>query len=82
MVPLTNCTEIWGCAFRNWGLMQGTLKLEAREWDFDWHCWNVAEDPRRAPRLGVRGCGLMADAARGLFKGLPAGKPEPTGALR
>ena len=34
IVPLTNCSELWGCAFRNWGAMRDSLKIEAREWDF------------------------------------------------
>ena len=28
-VPLTNCSELWGCAFRNWGLMRGTLQARS-----------------------------------------------------
>ena len=51
-VSLTNCSELWGCAFRNWGLMRGTLKLEAREWDFDWHCWNTGRRSARRARSG------------------------------
>jgi arylsulfatase A-like enzyme len=75
-VPLTNCSELWGCAFRNWGLMKGTLKIEAREWDFDWHCWNVDSDPREEHDLGAMACGSLASSAEKLFGGLPKTAPE------
>jgi hypothetical protein len=75
-IPLTNCSELWGCAFRNWGLMRGMLKVEAREWDFDWHCWNVATDPREARDLGRAACGPLAKSAEKLLGGLPKTAPE------
>ena len=33
---LTNCTELWQCAFRNWGAMRGTRKLIAHQYDTTW----------------------------------------------
>jgi arylsulfatase A-like enzyme len=81
VVPLTNCSELWGCAFRNWGLMRGSLKLEAREWDFDWHCWDVAVDPLERRDLGPQACGELATTASTLFRGLPRNAPEPSGSL-
>jgi glucan phosphoethanolaminetransferase (alkaline phosphatase superfamily) len=81
IVPLTNCSELWGCAFRNWGLMRGTMKLEAREWDFDWHCWDVVADPLERHDLGAAACGSLADTATALFRGLPRNAPEPSGSL-
>jgi len=75
-VPLTNCSELWGCAFRNWGLMRGALKLEAREWDFDWHCWDVRLDPREEHDLGRAACGALAPSAENLFRGLPKTAPD------
>jgi glucan phosphoethanolaminetransferase (alkaline phosphatase superfamily) len=80
-VPLTNCSELWGCAFRNWGLMKGAMKLEAREWDFDWHCWDVVADPREEKDLGAAACGPLATEASALFRGLPRNAPEPSGSL-
>jgi arylsulfatase A-like enzyme len=70
-VPLTNCSELWGCAFRNWGMMRGSLKLEARAWDFEWHCWDVLRDPREERDLGAAACGALAPRATELFGGLP-----------
>jgi arylsulfatase A-like enzyme len=81
IVPLTNCSELWGCAFRNWGLMRGSVKLEAREWDFDWHCWDVVADPLEQHDLGREACGALAATATTLFGGLPRNAPEPSGSL-
>jgi len=80
-VPLTNCSELWGCAFKNWGLMRGPFKLEAREWDFDWHCWNVADDPLEARDLGPVACAPLVNAARSLYGDLPRNAPEAPGDL-
>lgn len=70
-VALTNCAGVWGCAFRNWGLMSGAKKLEAREWDMTWHCFDVLEDPREQHDLGAAACGDLATRAEALHGGLP-----------
>lgn len=76
IVPLTNCTSIWGCAFRNWGVMRGFMKLEAREWDFAWHCWNVESDPLEKHDLGAKACGDLVPAAVRLYGSIPKDSPE------
>lgn len=70
-MALSNCTGVWGCAFRNWGLMLGPRKLEAREWDTSWHCYDVLADPKEQNDLGPQACGDMATRADALFGGLP-----------
>ncbi|AKT37905.1 sulfatase-like hydrolase/transferase [Chondromyces crocatus] len=70
-VTLTNCTGIWGCAFRNWGMMRGSRKLEAREWDRTWHCYDVLDDPREERDLGPEACGDLTTLANGIFGGPP-----------
>ncbi|WP_235880408.1 sulfatase-like hydrolase/transferase [Polyangium aurulentum] len=70
-VPLTNCAGVWGCAFRNWGMMRGSLKLEAREWDTVWHCYDVLSDPREEHDLGAAACGDLQARAEALHGGLP-----------
>lgn len=70
-VPITNCTWLWECAFRNWGMMQGPLKLEAREWDNEYHCFNVIDDPDEVTNLGERACAPMPDIARSIFHVMP-----------
>jgi len=70
-VPMTNCTWVWECAFRNWGLMQGSRKLEAREWDGAYRCFDTAGDPKELVDLGERGCGPLPDVARELYRAMP-----------
>jgi len=70
-IALTNCAGVWGCAFHNWGMMDGRMKLEAREWDTSWHCYDVLADPREEHDLGPQACGDMATRAEALHGGLP-----------
>jgi len=70
-VPLTNCTGVWECEFRNWGLMQGPLKIEAREWDGEFHCFNVLDDPLELNNLGEEACAPLPDLAREMFHEMP-----------
>lgn len=71
-LELTNCSGIWACAFRNWGLMRGTHKLVGREWDNQWHCYDVIADPREEHDLGPAGCGDLPEVAQRVFGGLPS----------
>ncbi len=70
-LPMSNCAEVWSCAFENWGYMRGTMKLEAREWDMQYHCWDVAMDPAESVNLGVEACGNLIDLAKQTFSRLP-----------
>ena len=74
IVALTNCTEIWGCAFKNWGVMQGRRKLAAREWDHAWLCYDLAEDPREERPLPLERCGDLVARAEALYGGIPSAK--------
>ncbi|AUX39898.1 hypothetical protein SOCE26_012930 [Sorangium cellulosum] len=79
-VPLTNCTWLWGCSFRNWGMMHGPMKIEAREWDGEFHCFDVLADPLELTNLGEQACAPLPDLARALFHEMPnvtpPGRPE------
>ena len=79
VLPLTNCAEIWGCSFRNWGVAKGTWKLESRQSDADWHCWDLAKDRREQHDLGSRACAELKNAAEGFFGLLPRESPEMRG---
>jgi glucan phosphoethanolaminetransferase (alkaline phosphatase superfamily) len=71
-VPLSNCSWLWECGFRNWGMMQGSKKLEAREWDHDFHCFDLLTDPEEQTDLGERACAPMPALARQWFGDMPA----------
>jgi glucan phosphoethanolaminetransferase (alkaline phosphatase superfamily) len=77
-VPLTNCSWLWECGFRNWGLMQGRRKLIAREWDEAYHCFDVVADPMEQVDLGERACAPLAELARLHFGAMPV-DPWPQG---
>lgn len=73
-VPLSNCSWLWECGFRNWGMMQGSKKLEARQWDHEFHCFDVVDDPEEQTDLGERACAPMPELARQWFAEMPAGR--------
>ncbi len=70
-LALTNCSGVWGCAFRNWGMMRGFTKLEGREWEKTWHCYDVAADPLEKHDLGPEGCGDLPALAEKRHGGFP-----------
>ncbi|MGK3996782.1 sulfatase-like hydrolase/transferase [Sorangium sp. So ce1024] len=74
-LALTNCTGIWGCAFKNWGMMRGNMKLESRAWDTVWHCYDVLADPREQRDLGPAACGDLPRLADAIYGG-PAGSVD------
>jgi arylsulfatase A-like enzyme len=73
-MELSNCSAIWGCAFRNYGLMRGTRKLEARAWDNRWHCFDIVADPGEERDLGPDGCGDLPAVAQRAYGGLPSAR--------
>lgn len=70
-VSMTNCSGVWGCAFRNWGAMRGFMKLHAREWDEAWQCFDVSKDPEEKNDLGPEACGDLAQVAESECHGFP-----------
>lgn len=70
-VPLSNCTGVWECGFRNWGMMQGPLKVQAREWDNEFHCFDLRTDPDEEKNLGEAACGSLPLLARSLYHAMP-----------
>jgi len=70
-VPLTNCAGVWSCAFENWGALQGWKKLEAREWDTHWRCFDLQTDPNEQRDLGEQNCPELIAFAGTQFGRLP-----------
>src|SRR5690606_32157614 len=69
--PLSNCTELWSCAFENWGLLQGQFKLHAREWDNDYRCFDLKNDPGESRDLGPNACRDLRERVALTFKRRP-----------
>jgi glucan phosphoethanolaminetransferase (alkaline phosphatase superfamily) len=70
-VLLTNCSELWACAFKNWGAIQGTKKLVGTQVDHAWNCFDVSSDPDEVRDLGPAGCGELVGIAETGMHGRP-----------
>ena len=70
-VVMTNCTELWQCAFKNWGAIRGNLKLIAHQYDTDWSCFDTLADPDEKNDLGSAACGDLRALAEGSGRGRP-----------
>lgn len=53
---MSNCTEIWACAFKNWGAIRGSKKLIAHQGDHQWNCYDTAKDPEELVPLDHGEC--------------------------
>jgi hypothetical protein len=56
--------------------MQGSLKVEARSWDYGWNCYDVAEDPLEKTPLPSEQCSELINLAQKTYQRLP-GKDIP-----
>jgi glucan phosphoethanolaminetransferase (alkaline phosphatase superfamily) len=70
-VVLTNCSDLFACAFKNWGAMRGPRKLVATQNDSRWHCFDVLDDPREKADLGEDACRDLRELARADGRGDP-----------
>lgn len=70
-VLMTNCSELWACAFKNWGAIRGTRKLIATQADRAWNCFDLAADPEEENDLGPAGCGNLPAFAEAGLHGRP-----------
>jgi glucan phosphoethanolaminetransferase (alkaline phosphatase superfamily) len=68
---LTNCSELWACAFKNWGAIAGSRKLIADQGSHAWSCYDVADDPGEHFDLGADACGGMRAFAEEKMHGHP-----------
>lgn len=68
-IAMTNCSELWACAFKNWGAIKGTKKLIAHQGDSAWSCYDVADDPGEERRLDLAECADLLPLAEGTSAG-------------
>jgi glucan phosphoethanolaminetransferase (alkaline phosphatase superfamily) len=66
---MTNCSELWACAFKNWGAIKGTKKLIAHQGDRAWNCYDVSSDPEEEHSLDVAECADLLPLAEGTVSG-------------
>ena len=48
-----------------------SVKVEAREWDGDWRCWDLEQDPKELFDLTRSGCPELVELAEKTFGRLP-----------
>lgn len=70
-IVMSNCTELWACAFKNWGAMRGTKKLIAHQGDRSWNCFDFAADPKEETHLDLAECGDLQSLAETTLGGRP-----------
>lgn len=70
-VVFTNCTELWACAFKNWGAVRGSKKLIANQGDRSWNCYDVKTDPEENSPLDLAACGDLLPMAEKTMGGRP-----------
>lgn len=70
-VVMSNCTELWACAFKNWGAIKGTKKLIAHQGDRAWNCFDVANDPLEQSALDPSACSDLLPLAEREMGGHP-----------
>jgi glucan phosphoethanolaminetransferase (alkaline phosphatase superfamily) len=68
---MTNCTELWQCAFKNWGAIRGAKKLIAHQYDPAWSCFDTEVDPEETNDLGEAACGDLRTLAEAGGRGKP-----------
>jgi glucan phosphoethanolaminetransferase (alkaline phosphatase superfamily) len=66
---MTNCSELWACAFKNWGAIKGTRKLIAHQGDRAWNCYDVSTDPDEESPLDPSACAELLPLAEGTTAG-------------
>jgi arylsulfatase A-like enzyme len=60
ILPMSNCSTVWSCAFENWGTMRGQLKLFARTpFERGWQCFDVLADPLERQPLDNPQCDVL-----------------------
>lgn len=68
-IAMSNCTELWACAFKNWGAISGTRKLIAHQGSGMWGCYDVAKDPDEEKPLEASECADLLPVAEGTSAG-------------
>ena len=71
-VAMTNCATLWSCAFENWGLMHGNVKVFARTpYNTGWQCFDVERDPSETVNLDTPRCRELVSEALQVYGRAP-----------
>jgi len=70
-IVITNCSELWACAFKNWGGIRGSKKLIAHQGERAWSCFDVAKDPDENKPLDPSECADLLPLTERVMGGHP-----------
>jgi arylsulfatase A-like enzyme len=71
-VVLTNCSELFSCATKNWGAMRAMRKVHAtQDEDGGWRCFDVASDPAELHPNPPDACADLRSLAESDGRGTP-----------
>jgi hypothetical protein len=69
----TNCTPLFPCPLRNWGVIAGRYGLVSQAWDGGWRCVDYA-GPALIPNGEAPECDALRRASKSLWPALPNGR--------
>jgi hypothetical protein len=70
IVPITNCTDMFPCPVKTWGLLSGGRALLSQQWDSDWRCVDLRTD---LELTSDPTCALLRTSSRDFYPTLPNG---------
>ncbi|CAN5738146.1 hypothetical protein BH09MYX1_BH09MYX1_18320 [soil metagenome] len=75
-LAVTNCTDVFPCPVKTYGILRGAHALTAQPWDYGWRCVDLHDD---ATLLDPRSeeCVLLGKASHDPFPTLPYGAANP-----
>lgn len=71
-IPLTNCTGIFPCPLKTWGMLDAGHVLVAQPWDYDFRCVDLSNGEPKP--LSEPACKLLRVESRSYFPTLPNGR--------
>lgn len=73
-LPMTNDSWLWESTDRNWGYLQGPMKLFGTDGMDHYECFDVEQDPGERTPLPEAACGELGRLTRELFPALDQAK--------
>ena len=71
-LPITNCTDLFPCPVKAYGILDGPRELLAQPWDTEWRCVDLRRDTELLPPTDP-GCASLRELSRRTYDTLPDG---------
>lgn len=76
ILALTNCTDIFPCPVKTYGMMQGSHALTAQPWDYGWRCVDLHDDATALDPKSPE-CDALGRASHDHYPTIPCGAKNP-----